>query len=208
MKQHYILGLILLLFVTSCSKDYFIADQFKQKTAHHQTIAILPFEVVTTGNLPEDLSDEDLRNIQNAESRAFQISLFNEVLNSTQSGSKPLRVDVQSADLTHSLLSEGIMDYSEINQRDPELLASMLDVDAVVMSRVEKTRYMSDLASFGIQLGTRIIELFGGNARGLFYDGKTEDIKLSTQLIEPNNGTVLWTFNHTGSADYSIPSTD
>ena len=90
--------ILLALIFTSCSKDYFIADQFNEKTAHHKTIAILPFQVTTTGNLPEELSEADLFEIRQAESKAFQTSLHNEILASTQSGSKPLRVDIQSTD--------------------------------------------------------------------------------------------------------------
>jgi len=203
-----ILLLISIALLSSCSKDYFIADQFKQKTANHRTIAILPFQVTTTGNLPQDITEEQLQEIRDAESRAFQISLYNEILASTQSGSKPLKIDVQSPELTVSLLSEGIMNFNDINSRDPQLLASMLGVDALVSSSVEKTRYMSDLASFGISLGRKLLGLFGDDAAELLNDGKTEDIKLVTKIVDPTNGTVLWNFDHKGEADYSRPSSE
>ena len=203
-----LLLIVLLASFTSCSKDYFIADQFKQKTANHKTIAILPFQVTTTGNLPQDITEEQLQEIRDAESRAFQISLYNEILASTRSGSKPLKVDVQSPDLTVSLLSEGIMNFNDINSQDPQLLASMLGVDALVTSSVEKTRYMSDLASFGISLGRKLLGIFGDDAARLLNDGKTAEIKLVTKIIDPSNGVVLWNFDHKGEADYSRPSNE
>ena len=98
------------------------------------------------------------------------------------------------------------MDFSEINSRDPDLLAGMLGVDAIVMSSIEKTRYMSDLASFGISLGKKLIRILGGSTANTGIDDKTADIKLTTKLIDPTNGTVLWNFDHKGEADYSRPS--
>ena len=208
MKNITALALLFSLLTFSCSKDYFIADQFKQKTASHKTIAILPFQVTTTGNVPLEITEEQLQEIRDAESRAFQISLYNEILASTQSGSKPLKVDVQSPDLTVSLLSEGIMNFNDINSIDPQLLASMLGVDALVTSSVDKTRYMSDLASFGISLGRKLLGLFGDDAAVLLNDGKTADILLVTKVIDPSNGTVLWNFDYKGEADYSKPSNE
>lgn len=92
---------------------------------------------------------------------------------------------------------------------DARELAAILEVDAVLRTEVQKTRYLSDLASFGIQLGQdnlRVISpvylwpLMGRNMT------RTNDIYASAQLLNGNDAIVLWSTSRDVSTDWRSPS--
>src|SRR5687768_3375549 len=88
MKTRFILTCITVLLLATLSgcKPYYIATDFSSRTAQHKVVAVLPFEMVFTGTKPEKLSEADIREIEEAESKAFMISYYNKVLASTRSG--------------------------------------------------------------------------------------------------------------------------
>ena len=69
-----------------CCTPYFISNNFEIQTVNHKEIAILPFEMTYTGLIPDEISEEDLIFVEEAESIAFMTSYYNEVLRSTRSG--------------------------------------------------------------------------------------------------------------------------
>lgn len=92
---------------------------------------------------------------------------------------------------------------------DARELAAILEVDAVLRTEVQKTRYLSDLASFGIQLRQDILRvispvylwpLMGRNMT------RTNDIYASAQLLNGNDAIVLWSTSRDVSTDWRSPS--
>lgn len=201
MKAPTILTLFLLVFLTSCKKYYTTAD-FEEKTIDHQTIAVLPFQMSFSGIRPKELTPEDIKVIEEAESKIFQASFYDAILASTRRGKKQLRVDVQHFSKTLSLLENNGITIRDSWFEDPSKLAELLGVDAVVKSRIDKTRYMSDLASYGIEVGTQVINVL---SRGRIIPGvsrRNKDVKTNYSLVDKNTGNTLWSIGFDYNADW------
>jgi len=146
--------------------------------------------------------------IAEAESKAFMISFYNEVLRSTRGGKKPIRVDVQHFDKTLSILKANNIDIRSSWKEDPGKLAKMLGVDAVVKARVEKHRLMSDLASYGIDLGVHIIGILSDYKIWFWLPPdltKSKEIKSSCSLMD-KEGATLWSIAYDDEADWRKPA--
>ncbi|MGI9544374.1 MAG: hypothetical protein ACR2MX_14030 [Cyclobacteriaceae bacterium] len=201
--------MITLVMVSACGKPYYLSSTFQDKTKDHEVIAILPVEMIFLGVMPEGLSENDILAIEEAESQAFQISLSNEILRSVKGGKRPLSIDFQPYSTTNQILQENGISIREIWRQSPESLASLLQVDAVVKGRIEKYRYMSDLASYGIYVATDVIAILSQGALSPYVPlglGKTNDILASCALHSGDDGLVLWSMSQERSADWGRPA--
>jgi hypothetical protein len=138
------------------------------------------------------------------------ISFYNEVLRSTRSGRKPIRVDVQHYDKTLSILKENNIDIRSSWKEDPAKLAKILGVDAVVKTRIEKHRLMSDLTSYGIDLGVHILGVLS-DYKFLFWLppdlAKSKEVKSSCSLLD-KEGSTLWSISYDIDADWRKPANE
>lgn len=207
MKNLQVFIILLLILAWQCTPHY-LHDGFDQMARDHEIIAVLPVEVVFTGQAPENLSEEDIIEIERAESLSFQLSLYNDILRSTKSGRKPLWVNLQTTKRTNSLLDDASIDIFASWDSDPVELAEILDVDAVLVSRIEKMRYMSDLESFGIDLGVHIANAILSHPFWWIPHNlaKSKEIRASYQLVDRGNGTTIWSFADNVPADWSQTS--
>jgi hypothetical protein len=149
------MGIIVLFTALGCT-PYYLSPNFEAATATHKLIAVVSVEMHFTGKVPEKWTKEDVSNVEDAESQAFQISFYNEILRSTKSGRKPIRVDLQHYKKTLQLLRDQQIGIRQSWEVEPEELCRLLGVDAVVKARIEKTRFMSDLESYGIEVATHV----------------------------------------------------
>ena len=72
--------------------------------------------------------------------------------------------------------------------------------------KVQKKRYMSDLASLGIGVGQQVLSQIG-NAGGFgvpFVSNKSNDIFASCNVV--SNNLTLWNDNYERGANYNSPS--
>ena len=206
MKQFTFLVWVSLLII-SC-KSYYIAPQFEYQTISHKKIAILPVEVDHIGNIPDELSREDIELITRAESKAFQISFYNEILRSTRRGKKNIRVELQDYTETLNILDKNqieIYDSWHMNNRD---LAMLLKVDAVVRARIQKTRYMSDLTSYGIDVAVHVVNILSNYQSWLWLPphlSRSKEILAEYRLISDTD-KLLWSISYDIDADWRSPS--
>jgi hypothetical protein len=191
------LGLLALLFSIGCTSVSYTHPEVATIRSY-RTIAVLPVEMVFTGKAPAGWTAEQILDVEEAESLAFQTSLYGRLLERADRGR--LDADVQPVDETNRLLGEVGVGVRESWSLPAEELAEILGVDAVARTRVEKTRYMSDLASFGIEAGTYVLyEIFDDDHDDhvvefpwLFGLTKTHDISADGALVSGYDGTVLW----------------
>ena len=118
----------------------------------------MPVEIVFQGKRPKEITEEQIKQIEEGESIAFQLSLYNNLLKKSGQKKKDIKISFQSRDKTNRLLNENNISITNSWLATPESLAKMPGVDAVVKSKVEKTRYMSDLASYGVAVGISILD--------------------------------------------------
>ncbi len=83
-------------------------------------------------------------------------------------------------------------------------MANLLGVDAVVRLRIQKQRYMSDIASYGISAGKHLITNIGGIPIPAAHN-KTNDIITSCTLVSEDQ--TLWNDSYTGTSDWNTPGT-
>ena len=202
MKIRIIFFLSFLFLMTSCKRYYTVSD-FEEITYTHKTVAVLPFEILTSGHVPRDLTPEIIEQIEENESKAFQVSFFNKLLGSTRRGKKPLRITLQHYSKTIEMLASNEINIRESWNQDPEKMAKLLGVDAVVRGRIEKHQYFSDGLSAGIEIGSAILDvLTRGNGVG-YVGNNNKNVKTDYALVNAEDGGVLWSITYDHKADWT-----
>src|SRR5215207_96483 len=194
------------LFISCASSKYYTNTLFEQQTAHHKVVAVLPTEMVFTGKLPKELSPEDLSAIEETESKSFQQSLYNSILRYANNRNYYTRINLQDLSTTQKLLEDAGISIRDSWKQDDKTLAKILGVDAVVRMRIEKKRYMSDLASMGIGVGRQVLGQIGtaANFPVTYVSNKTNDIYASCNVV--SNNQTLWNDHYQGGTNYNSPS--
>ncbi|MES2882013.1 MAG: hypothetical protein V4676_07690 [Bacteroidota bacterium] len=199
--------LLVILFFTACSNQkVYTSPSFSQQTAHHKTIAVLPAEMIFTGTQPKNLSPEDIEAIEETESITFQNSLYNSILRHANTRKYFTSIMVQDISATQKLLEDNKISVRNSWREDDKKLAAILGVDAVVRMRVQKKRYMSDLASMGVDMGRQVLYQIGamGKIPLPYVSNKTNDIKASCNIV--SNSQTLWNDSYNRGADYNSSS--
>jgi hypothetical protein len=197
---------LLILFSTSCRHRYYQSSLFEQQTRNHKIIAILPAQMIFTGKQPKELTPEQIKDIEERESLAFQESLQNGIMRNANSRKYEMYIAIQDIGTTRKLLEDNKISVRDSWNYDDRKLAQLLGVDAVVRMRIQKQRYMSDLASMGVGIGRQILTTIGAN-NGVpvpFVHNKTADIYASCNLV--SNSQTLWNDSYKGARDWDTPS--
>jgi len=139
------LGLVLL--TAACTTVNYQAPDLGERTADHRTVAVLPFEMIFTGKAPPGLGGEQILAIEEAESLAFQTSLYHRLLNqSSARRERPITIRIQPVEETNRILDVG--QFSENNgNRILFIDSSSIDVsgDGALVNREDgKVRITKD----------------------------------------------------------------
>jgi hypothetical protein len=201
--QAFLLVLLLAGFSSSCHR-YYTSSSFDQKTAKHKTIAVLPAEMIFTGTRPQNMNDEDVRKVEEIESKAFQQSMHDAVLRQGNVRKYSLAIDLQHYSNTLQILNDNGISLRDSWRKSDEELAKILNVDAVVRLKIQKNRYMSDLASLGIDVGRRIIDIVAPTPTGIFIPNRTNDIITSCSIV--SRSETLWNDNYRRGSDWNTPA--
>ncbi len=195
-----------------CTTVHYESPRLAGRAPDRETIAVLPFEMVFAGKLPADLAPEEVRAIEAGESLAFQSALYDQLLDrSSARRSNPILVRIQPVETTNRLLDEAEIALREAWEMPPARLAETLGVDAVLKTRVEKTRYMSELASWGTEVGLHVLhEASEGRIDWLIPPGltRTDDIYADSTLVSCDDGDLLWKVAVHRATDWRRPSND
>ena len=169
-------------------------------------MAVLPAEMIFTGTQPKNLTPEDISKIEEMESKSFQQSLYNGILRYANSKKYTTTVNLQDINSTEKLLEKNNISVRDSWKKDDKELAELLGVDAVVRMRIQKQRYMSDVASYGVSVGRQIIFNTGlGSKIPVPYGvNKTNDIYASCNLLSKN--MTLWNDSYKAASDYNTAS--
>jgi hypothetical protein len=208
MKKNLPLFSLIAIFLvsSSCSHKYYTAADFEEETMYHKLVAVLPAEMIFTGKQPKNLAPEDIAKIEEQESAAFQLALYNSILRHANSNKYITIVNFQDVNTTQKLLEQNHLSVRESWKADDKELAGKLGVDAVIKMRVQKQRYMSDEASYGITVAKQILYNTGITSKVPmpYTPAKTNDIYTSCSLI--SNNQTLWNDNYKSASDYNSPA--
>lgn len=206
-KQVYLIPVFILLFTTACHRNYYSADTyFWQRAANHRIVAVMPAEMVYAGIQPKNVTPEQIKTIEEQESVAFQQSLYNGIMNNAYSQRYYMTISVQDITTTEKLLKDNNISIRESWTQNDVDLARILGVDAIVRLRVQKKRYMSDLASYGVGVGREILSGIGAS-NGFpvpYIPNKSNDIYASCNIV--SNNETLWNDYYRGSSNWNRPS--
>ncbi|HET9056669.1 MAG TPA: hypothetical protein VFN30_07470 [Chitinophagaceae bacterium] len=188
----------------SCSHKNYSSGYFEQQTAGHKIIAILPAEMIFTGIQPKNITSQQIDSIEESESKIFQASLQNSILHYANTRRYYMTVSIQDINTTLNLMEQhnvSLRDSWKMNAKD---LCKILNVDAVVRLTIVKQRYMSDYASYGVNVAEKIL---GGVGRSRLpipsNAGKTNDISVTCNLLSEN--ITLWNDYYKGISDWNTP---
>ncbi|MDE0006574.1 MAG: hypothetical protein OXQ29_28120 [Rhodospirillaceae bacterium] len=172
---------ILMLGVAGCATVY-TAAEFSDRTAEHETVALLPFDVsINLRELPEGLTEEDLRQQERDEAYSFQRQLYTQFLQRYARGQ--YSVEFQDIDTTNVLLNRADVDYRAIYLSYTRAeLADILGVDAIVSGTIGRSRPMGT----GAAIATTI----------LFGVGVTNRVDTSMTVHDGEDGFLLWSYDH------------
>lgn len=186
--------LTVLMITTSCSNQYrrYQTSAYEEMENQHETLAVLPVETVMTGRIPREITDEQIEVIEMAESKAFQVALYDQLARRSGSRRGEIRVNFQHYSQTNALLQEAGISYKDAQTMAPGKLAEILQVDAVVRTRVQKEKYLTNLESFGIQLAQNIAILTGGPNFGVFASSRTSDVLVSISTLDADTSVPTW----------------
>jgi hypothetical protein len=200
-------SLAALMLIASCAgHKYYTSNTFEQQTRTHKLIAVLPAEMIFTGVQPKNITPEQIARIEETESHIFQNSLYNAILRNANSKKYYTSIMVQDISTTQKLLDDNKISVRDSWKEDDKKLAQLLGVDAVVRMRIQKKRYMSDLASMGIDVGQQVLYQIGAASKLPLpnVSNRTNDIYASCNVV--SNNQTLWNDNYTRGADYNSPS--
>ncbi len=210
MKSRRIPLVTMLLFAAACSTVNYQSPQFAERARHHQIIAVLPFEMVLAGDPPGNLTARQIAQIEEAESVAFQEAYYYRLLHQASVHRKhPIMIEIQPVETTNRLLAAAGIGVRESWGMSAKSLASVLRVDAVISTSVQKTRYLSDGESFGVDLGLQVVnEVTEGRLAPILPWGlvKTHDIWANCELIDGLDGAVLWQTDFAQATDWQYPA--
>lgn len=190
------------LFLFSCSNKYYTANNFSEKTEDHKKVAILPAEIVFSGKQPKKLSPESIAKEEERESIDFQYALLNSILRHANTKKYYTTVNFQDINTTHKILEQNNITVRDSWKMDDNEIARLLGVDAVIRMNIRKQRYMSDEASYGVDVAKQIVYKTGIGSKVPVPGsvGKTYDVYASCNLLSDNQ--TLWNDNYKRAADY------
>ena len=177
---------------------------FSQKSSVHQTIAVLPVHITETGHVPKNVSVEDVKAANEKWSLVFQESLHSYILKQTARNRKGQMVSFQGVQKTNAVLKEAGLTTADVYNKQPEELARILGVDAVLLTTLEKNKNFSDGVAYGLAAGRTVLNILGQGSAGNALWLNASDINMNSYLYDAGNSKLLWkTFRKGGS---SLPS--
>lgn len=193
MRSTLIFAALTILSLASCSRAYYQTGDYDYFAARHRTIAILPVQTITYGRLRERPSEEQMKIIEEAESRAFQMSLYAELAKRSGVEYNDIAINIQHYSQTNSKLEEAGIGIRESWDLPPERLAAILGVDAVVHTTVEKEYFLTELESFGLGLATTLAIFFSNNPWWIFLpDNRTSEVRSTCAILDGQEGVTVW----------------
>jgi len=210
MKSLKPLLIVALLVSTACSTANYQSPQFADRAQHHKVIAVLPFVMILDGDPPKDLTARQIAQIEEAESVAFQGAYYYRLLHQASAHRKhPIRIEIQPPETTNRILAAAGIGIRDSWGMPAEEVARVLQVDAVISTAVQKTRYLSVGESLGVDLGLQVVnEVTEGRLAPILPWGlvKTHDIRANCELLDGLDGTLLWQTDFAQAADWQCPA--
>ncbi len=185
---------LVILFAFSCrSRRHYTTAGYENLATAHQTAAVLPVISLTTGRIPEKWPAEDLQQVEEAESKALQNALFNEIARRGGTYRGDIRLNLQHPHETNALLNQAGYTLRQSWDLPASELANLLGVEAVIRTTVEKQRYLTDLEGLAVSLGTSLLYGLVNMPFGIGQLSRTSQVWANASVVDAKTGVAVWT---------------
>jgi uncharacterized lipoprotein YmbA len=200
MKTLILSVLTLTLIACGTNKAIYQSPDLDQKTARHKTVAILPVHMVQTGHKPKEVSEADVKAANEKWGYVFQESLQSFILKQTQKNKDGQLVSFQATQKTNAILKEQNLTIENLYGRQPEELARLLGVDAVIMTNMNHNRNFSDGMAYGLVAARTIVNVVSRTA--VVTPGMdASDVNINCSLYDAKDSKLLWKTYRDGGTD-------
>lgn len=201
-----LLSLLVMILLASCARPY-LDPNFATITATHETVAVLPFDIIFTGRYPKGLSNDDILQMENIERTDFQRSFYQSVLDGARRPKDALTIRLQDYRQTNRLLDQAGISIDMANTYAAQELATILKVDAVLRGTIEKERLMSDELSLGISVAAEILNRSTTSVLpGLVNLSKR--VRASYDIVDAATGAPIWSLTSNDEANWQQSNID
>ena len=197
-----LLTLFCIVFLSCGSnKNVYKSADFESKSYRHQNIAVLPFHITQSGHKGKNTTDEAIRTANEKLGYTFQESLQAYLLRYTSKNRKGPIISFQGLQKTNTILSENKINIEEAYHRQPEELAKLLGVDAVLMTTLENEKNLNDGVAYGLKAGRTILGAIGQGDRAGILHVNSSDINMTAYLYDASDSKLLWQTSRKGGTD-------
>lgn len=161
MKLLITLILPVLLIMGSCNPNIYKDKLFFSKTnLSGQTLAVLPAEVIYTGNLPKNWDAYRVEKMEKEGSTRLQQEVHDDFLfhASDRAVKKKYNIKLIDTKVVNDRLEKSGISLKDSWKLPSEEIARIVGADMVLRVRMENVRYMSQAAATGINIGASVIE--------------------------------------------------
>jgi hypothetical protein len=185
-----------LLLLASCSpKVYKDKAFFSKPNSGTQILAVLPAEVIFTGNLPKNWGPDRVSKMEIEQSGKIQESIYDELLFHAANSDLRNKWSVKLMDfrLINSKLQEKGISIKESWKLSSEELSGILGADMLIRARVQNTRIMSEAAAAGINVGASILRgvLNNGNSTAYVPGTRANENEMSISLYHSSKAEAV-----------------
>ena len=203
---------LLFVFATSLvacgtNRNVYQSSSFEGEAYQHKTVAILPLQITQTGHVGKNESAEKIKADNEKWSYIFQESLLSYALRHTSKNKKAPVISFQGTQQTNALLKEAGLSLEQLYTKQPGEIAKLLNVDAVIMTTLEKDKNFSDGVAYGLAAGRAVLGAIGGTgttAARSALSPNASDINMNCYLYNGIDSKLLWKTFRKGGTD--LPS--
>ncbi|MEO7049286.1 MAG: hypothetical protein ABI091_28540 [Ferruginibacter sp.] len=174
-----------------CGPTIYKSQDFESKTASHKIVAILPAEV-SISLRPNEMKKTSMEQLNASEEKTgleIQDKMYTWFLK--RSNKFKYTVTFQDISKTNAILLQNGIGYGDMRAKTKDELARLLNVDAVISTRADMKKPMSEGAAVAVGL------LVGAW-------GSTNNIQTTISINEAKQGDLVWKYDY--HADGSVGS--
>lgn len=200
MRYFLLFSFSLFLYACGTNRSVYQSPEFEQASAAIQTVAVLPVKMMQTGHVGKNDDPEKIKEANNRLGFVFQESLHSYALDQTARNKKGPVIKFQSVQKTNGLLQQRGWTVDSLYLQDPEVLAKVLGVDAVIMTTVSHNKNVSDGVAYGVAAARAVVGAVTRN--GIITPGiNASDVRMNCALHDRQEGRVLWKTFRNGGTD-------
>ncbi len=196
MKHFIKLFIPILILLASCSSNVYQDEAFFSKPGPGgRTLAVLPAEVVFTGNLPKNWSPDRISKMEIEQSRKIQESVYDDLL--FHATSKKVRnkwgVKLMDFRVINNKLEENGISIQDSWKVSSAELANILGADMLVRIRANNKRIMSEAAAAGINVGVSVLhDVLSSSSAPVYWSGaRASENDLSLSLYHSSKAEAV-----------------